>query len=444
MDNLSLFSQSASVSHPTVADFIEPGKDSPYVGSPFLDSSPSMISRTAFNLAHRFPEPMADTKAVFSSQTGGYPAFTPHTSQVRAACAAQNLNSRDYLHRQDHLQSSNTLAHGHGHSLYEPVAPGTGRYPPCQGPSIHSNFSPLALHQARPDIKRHNFYPSMNGPPDPEAPQRPAFPFPTPGADVYSRMDMYSQSPYSYEHHRSLNYAQMHFSQFMSQPPNKIMTCEWIDPQNYPKNKICGKQYTSIHEIVRHLNDEHVSQNDSPLHVCFWRNCGRNGLPFKAKYKLVNHIRVHTGEKPFPCPFPGCGKLFARSENLKIHKRTHTGEKPFVCEFPGCDRRFANSSDRKKHSHVHTSDKPYNCKYQGCNKSYTHPSSLRKHMKLHGISPSPPPLHESSSLDRSRLSTPSPPEHLRHSISSSNSQSCSASTTSERSEREVSTNWYSC
>ena len=146
MDNLSLFSQSASVSHPTVADFIEPGKDSPYVGSPFVDSSPSMISRTAFNLAHRFPEPMADTKAVFSSQTGGYPAFTPHTSQVRAACAAQNLNSRDYLHRQDHLQSSNTLAHGHGHSLYEPVAPGTGRYPPCQGPSIHSNFSPLALH----------------------------------------------------------------------------------------------------------------------------------------------------------------------------------------------------------------------------------------------------------------------------------------------------------
>lgn len=444
MDNLSLFSQSASVGHPTVADFIEPGKDSPYAGNPFVDSSPSMISRTAFNLAHRIPEPMADTKAVFSSQTGGYPAFSPHTSQVRAACAAQNLSSRDYLHRQDHLQSSGSIAHGHGHSLYEPVAPGPGRFPQCQGPSIHSNFSPLTLHQARPDVKRHNFYPSLNGPPDPEAPQRPTFAFPPPGADVYSRVDMYSQPPYGYDHHRSLNYAQVHFSQFMSQPPNKIMTCEWIDPQNYPKNKICGKQYTSIHEIVRHLNDEHVSQNDSPLHVCFWRNCGRNGLPFKAKYKLVNHIRVHTGEKPFPCPFPGCGKLFARSENLKIHKRTHTGEKPFVCEFPGCDRRFANSSDRKKHSHVHTSDKPYNCKYQGCNKSYTHPSSLRKHMKLHGISPSPPPLHESGSLDRSRLSTPSPPENLRLSInSSSNSQSC-ASTSSERNGREANTNWYSC
>ncbi len=47
----------------------------------------------------------------------------------------------------------------------------------------------------------------------------------------------------------------------------------------------------------------------------FWEECPREGKAFKAKYKLINHIRVHTGEKPFPCPFPGCGKVFARSEN---------------------------------------------------------------------------------------------------------------------------------
>lgn len=67
---------------------------------------------------------------------------------------------------------------------------------------------------------------------------------------------------------------------------------------------------------------EHVGGPECTNHACFWQNCPRNGRPFKAKYKLVNHIRVHTGEKPFPCPFPGCGKVFARSENLKIHKRT--------------------------------------------------------------------------------------------------------------------------
>lgn len=138
------------------------------------------------------------------------------------------------------------------------------------------------------------------------------------------------------------------------------MTCMWVEQHGFAKLKPCGRQFTLMQDIVNHLTEEHVQTADTGngLYVCQWQNCPRNGLPFKAKYKLVNHIRVHTGEKPFPCPFPGCGKLFARSENLKIHKRTHTGERPFVCEFSGCGRRFANSSDRKKHSHVHTSEKP--------------------------------------------------------------------------------------
>lgn len=81
-----------------------------------------------------------------------------------------------------------------------------------------------------------------------------------------------------------------------------------------------------MHELVTHLTVEHVGGPEQTNHICFWEECSREGKPFKAKYKLVNHIRVHTGEKPFPCPFPGCGKVFARSENLKIHKRTHTGK----------------------------------------------------------------------------------------------------------------------
>uniref|UniRef100_A0A4W3J1N4 C2H2-type domain-containing protein n=1 Tax=Callorhinchus milii TaxID=7868 RepID=A0A4W3J1N4_CALMI len=172
------------------------------------------------------------------------------------------------------------------------------------------------------------------------------------------------------------------FLRYMKQPIKRELICKWISQEQTSK-KCCSNTFSSMHELVTHLTVEHVGGPEQPNHVCCWEQCPRDEKAFKAKYKLINHLRVHTGEKPFPCPFAGCEKVFARSENLKIHKRTHTGEKPFKCEFEGCDRRFANSSDRKKHSHVHTSDKPYICKIKDCDKSYTHPSSLRKHMKMH-------------------------------------------------------------
>ncbi|XP_033875975.3 zinc finger protein ZIC 4-like [Acipenser ruthenus] len=168
------------------------------------------------------------------------------------------------------------------------------------------------------------------------------------------------------------------------QDMKRELTCKWTDSKETSGGRRpCSRAFGTMYELVTHVAMEHVGGPEQAEHICYWESCARERKPFKAKYKLVNHVRVHTGEKPFPCPFHGCEKVFARSENLKIHKRTHTGEKPFKCEFEGCNRRFANSSDRKKHSHVHSSDKPYMCKVRGCEKCYTHPSSLRKHVKLH-------------------------------------------------------------
>lgn len=105
-------------------------------------------------------------------------------------------------------------------------------------------------------------------------------------------------------------------------PIKQEFQCKWIDQDT---RQLCQRIFYSMHDIVTHLTVDHVGGPDSNSHTCYWEECSRELKSFKAKYKLVNHIRVHTGEKPFPCPFIGCGKVFARSENLKIHKRTHTG-----------------------------------------------------------------------------------------------------------------------
>lgn len=162
-------------------------------------------------------------------------------------------------------------------------------------------------------------------------------------SDVYSRMEQYNHMvPQRADHYtqpqsfnvppvgglNSMNigsHGPGAFLRYMRQPIKQEHTCLWVDKDQHAPKKPCNKIFSTMHEIVNHLTVDHVGGPEQGDHTCLWQDCARHGRPFKAKYKLVNHIRVHTGEKPFPCPFPGCGKVFARSENLKIHKRTHTG-----------------------------------------------------------------------------------------------------------------------
>uniref|UniRef100_A0A3B4A7F0 C2H2-type domain-containing protein n=1 Tax=Periophthalmus magnuspinnatus TaxID=409849 RepID=A0A3B4A7F0_9GOBI len=152
--------------------------------------------------------------------------------------------------------------------------------------------------------------------------------------------------------------------------------CRWTD---------CGGAYDQKDELVKHIEKQHVDPRKAEDFTCYWDGCARKRKPFNARYKLLIHMRVHSGEKPNKCTFDGCKKAFSRLENLKIHLRSHTGEKPYVCQHPGCNKAFSNSSDRAKHQRTHLDTKPYACNVPGCAKRYTDPSSLRKHIKSHSV-----------------------------------------------------------
>ncbi|KAJ3232319.1 hypothetical protein HDU81_003060 [Chytriomyces hyalinus] len=84
--------------------------------------------------------------------------------------------------------------------------------------------------------------------------------------------------------------------------------------------------------------------------ACPENGCGKS---FMYPSLLQEHLRSHTGERPFTCS--ECGKSYTTNNRLKVHTRSHTNEKPYACNHDGCDFRTKQASDLKDHSIRHLS-----------------------------------------------------------------------------------------
>ena len=57
--------------------------------------------------------------------------------------------------------------------------------------------------------------------------------------------------------------------------------------------------------------------------------CSQCGKSFAKNSHIIEHLRIHSGEKPFECS--QCGMKFTQKSNLTTHLRIHSDKKLFSC-----------------------------------------------------------------------------------------------------------------
>ncbi|KAK3086146.1 hypothetical protein FSP39_014292 [Pinctada imbricata] len=155
-------------------------------------------------------------------------------------------------------------------------------------------------------------------------------------------------------------------------------------------------------------------------------NCQYCNKAFTKMFDLQQHIRAHTGEKPFQCVV--CGRAFAQKSNVKKHMNTHkvwptgtgnnlpeqptpeTAENPepaqlkqeenigttssepqkkvkvvidnsYVCQY--CPAKFKSYFQLKTHMIVHKNEQVYKCSVKSCGATFKELDLFLDHIKVH-------------------------------------------------------------
>ncbi|KAI8854116.1 hypothetical protein BC829DRAFT_356525, partial [Chytridium lagenaria] len=64
---------------------------------------------------------------------------------------------------------------------------------------------------------------------------------------------------------------------------------------------------------------------------------------------LTSTHRPTSPRRSFPCPYPSCGMVFTRRQNMICHATLHTGMRPHACGSEGCGARFRRRQDLLRH-----------------------------------------------------------------------------------------------
>ena len=190
---------------------------------------------------------------------------------------------------------------------------------------------------------------------------------------------------------------QSHIRTHTGEKPFECDTCG----KKFPRNDNLYDHIKRRHKVLDEPKDTAIinSSLSRKKYICHYPGCD---MTFPVPIKLQQHIRTHTGEKPFECNT--CGKKFPRKDNLHDHinrchkvldepivcgiddcvnqfrtelslkthqKMFHLLSDKFVCDYPKCDYKTRLKQSLTKHKiRIHTNERPFKCQFNGCGKAF--------------------------------------------------------------------------